>query len=110
MKLKYRLAIVALATLVVFAYAIHSQIAPKPLTPFVVNSVMSSPLSNGKTQTENFSTAVRNDGLWVEIRVDRRGHQEFIALRLGSSHLRRESRENHLFLRDVHSVENTSKR
>src|SRR5215813_11549041 len=77
MKLKYRLAIVALATLVVFAYAIHSQIAPKPLTPFVANSVMSSPLANGKTQTENFSTAVRSDGSWVEIRVVRAGGKDW---------------------------------
>jgi hypothetical protein len=69
MKLKYFLAIVALATLVVPAYAIHSQITPKPFTPFVVNSVMSSPLANGKTYTENFSTAVRYDGSWVEIRA-----------------------------------------
>jgi hypothetical protein len=75
MKLKYFLAIVALATLVVSAYAIHSQITPKPLTPFVVSSVMSSPLANGKTYTENFSTAVRYDGSWVEIRAVHAGRK-----------------------------------
>jgi hypothetical protein len=77
MKLKYFLAIVALATLVVPAYAIHSQITPKPFTPFVVNSVMSSPLANGKTYTENFSTAVRYDGSWVEIRAVHAGRKNW---------------------------------
>ncbi len=77
MKLKYRLAIVALATLVVSADAVHSQITPKPLTPFVVNSVMSSPLANGKTHAENFSTAVRYDGSWVEIRAVHAGGKDW---------------------------------
>src|SRR5262249_19986911 len=37
----------------------------------------SSPLANGKTQTENFSTAVRYDGSWVEIRAVRAGGKDW---------------------------------
>ena len=41
--------------------------------------------------------------------VRRRYYEEFIELRLRSSHLLHESRENYLCPRDVHSAENTSK-
>ena len=49
-------------------YAVQSQSVPKPLRPFVVTSVMSSPRAGSPyLRTSTLTRAVRADGSWVEI-------------------------------------------
>jgi len=68
MKLKLFVASTGLATAALAAYAIHSQITPKPLRPFLVTSVLTTPEAGKpylKTYTQAY--AARPDGSWVLI-------------------------------------------
>jgi hypothetical protein len=68
MKLKTFLFVVGLAVLVVAAYAVHSQVTPKPLRSFFVLETMSSPQSDSPyPQVWTRANAVRENGSWVLI-------------------------------------------
>ena len=68
MKLKTFIYIVGSFTLAAVVYSVHSQISPKPLRPFFVQSTMSTPRA-GSPYPETFMKgyAVRSDGSWVLI-------------------------------------------
>jgi hypothetical protein len=59
---------IALLTVAGVVYTTHSQLTPKPLRPFAVTSVMSTPRAGSPTlRTSTVTRAVRADGSWAEI-------------------------------------------
>jgi hypothetical protein len=68
MKVKTFVSLVGSFTIAAVAYAVHSQISPKPLPSFLVQSTMSSPKAGSpypEISAKGF--AVRSDGSWVLI-------------------------------------------